>query len=133
MQVQPYLDFDGRCDEAIEFYKRALGAEVKALHRFKDSPPGMCPPGSEEKVMHAHLSIGDAVLLASDGYCQGQKSFQGFSLALNLADETKAQQLFSALSDGGQVKMPMSKTFFASRFGMVADRFGVTWMIHVAA
>ncbi len=133
MQVQPYLDFDGRCDEAIEFYKRALGAEVKALHRFKESPPGTCPPGSEEKVMHAHLVIGDAVLLASDGYCQGQKSFQGFSLALNLADETKAEQLFSALSDGGQVKMPLTKTFFASRFGMVADRFGVTWMIHVAA
>lgn len=133
MQVQPYLDFDGRCDEAIEFYKRALGAEVKSLHRFKESPPGSCPPGMEDKIMHAHLSIGDTAVLASDGYCKGQKQFQGFSLALNLTDEGKADQVFGALSDGGQVQMPLSKTFFASRFGMVADRFGVTWMIHVAA
>jgi PhnB protein len=87
----------------------------------------------EDKVMHAHLSIGDAALLASDGHCQRNKSFEGFSLALNLADEAKAEKLFAALSDGGQVQMPLTKTFFASRFGMVADRFGVTWMIHVAA
>ena len=133
MLVQPYLTLDGRCDEAIEFYQRALGAKVTMLMRFKDSPdPGSCPPGSENKVMHASLQIGDSTVLASDGRCQGRPSFEGFSLSLTASDEAEAERLFAGLADGGQVQMPLAKTFFAARFGMVADRFGVPWMIYVA-
>lgn len=137
MSIQPYLFFDGRCEEAIEFYRKTLGAEVTMLMRYKDSPepqqPGTMPPGSEEKVMHANLRIGDATLMASDGRCLGQPSFQGFALSLNAPDDAEAERLFAALGDGGQVQMPMSKTFFSSRFGMVADRFGVGWMVIVMA
>ena len=134
MQVQPYLFFDGRCDEALEFYQGAIGAEVTMLMRFKDSPdPGMCPAGAEDKVMHASLRIGDSIVLASDGRCQGRPSFEGFALSLTVPDDAAAERLFAALGDGGQVQMPLAKTFFASRFGMVADRFGVPWMIYVAA
>ena len=134
MQVQPYLFFDGRCDEAVEFYRTALGAEVTMLMRFKESPdPGMCRPGAEDKVMHSSLRIGDATVLASDGRCEGQASFRGFALSLTVADQSEAERLFSALSNGGQVQMPLAKTFFSPRFGMVADRFGVSWMILVAA
>jgi PhnB protein len=134
MQVQPYLFFDGRCDEALEFYQGAIGAEVTMLMRFKDSPdPGMCPAGAEDKVMHASLRIGDSTVLASDGRCQGRPSFEGFALSLTVPDDAAAERLFAALADGGQVQMPLAKTFFASRFGMVADRFGVPWMIYVAA
>ena len=135
MQVQPYLFFDGRCEEAIEFYRKTLGAEVTMLMRFKDSPephePGMIPPGAEEKVMHANLRIGDTSVMASDGHCLGQPVFQGFALSLTVADDAEAERLFAALADGGQVQMPLSKTFFSSRFGMVADRFGVGWMVIV--
>ena len=137
MQVQPYLFFDGRCEEAVEFYKGALGARVEMLMRFKDAPeqppPGMVPPGSEAKVMHACLRIGDTALMASDGRCQGHPSFQGFSLSLTAADEAEADRLFAALAEGGQVQMPLGKTFFSPRFGMVADRFGVSWMVVVQA
>ncbi len=136
MQVQPYLFFDGRCDEALEFYRRTLRAEVTMLMRFKDSPephqPGMVPPGSENKVMHTSFRIGDTTVMASDGRCQGQPSFQGFSLSLTVPDDAEAERRFAVLADGGQVQMPLTKTFFASRFGMVADRFGVSWMIIVA-
>ena len=135
MQIQPYLFFDGRCEEAVEFYKRALGAKVEMLMRYKDSPeapqPGMVPPGSENKVMHSSLRIGDAVVMASDGHCAGKPSFQGFSLSLTARDEAEADRLFGALADGGQVQMPLGKTFFSPRFGMVADRFGVSWMVIV--
>jgi PhnB protein len=131
--VQPYLLFDGRCEEAVEFYRNALGAEVTMLARFKDSPdPGMCAPGAGDKVMHACLRIGDSTIMASDGRCEGRPSFQGFSLSLTVPDETEAERLFASLGDGGQVQMPLAKTFFSPRFGMVADRFGVSWMIHVA-
>jgi PhnB protein len=134
--VQPYLFFDGRCEEAIEFYRGALGAEVTMLMRFKDSPeppkPGMCAPGSENKVMHASLRIGETTVLASDGRCEGRPSFQGFALSLTVPDEAAAERLFAALAKGGQVQMPLAKTFFSPRFGMVADRFGVSWMIYVA-
>ncbi len=137
MQIQPYLFFDGRCEEAIEFYRGALGAEVTMLLRFKDSPeppqPGMVPPGAENKVMHASLRIGDTTVLASDGRCQGQPRFEGFSLSLTVANEAEADRLFAALATGGQVRMPLTKTFFSPRFGMVADRFGVSWMVYVAS
>jgi PhnB protein len=137
MRVQPYLFFDGRAEEAIKFYRRALGAEVTALMRFKDNPepppPGTIPAGSEEKVMHASFRIGETEVLASDGRCAGQPSFQGFSLALTVSDDAEAERLFSVLGEGGQVQMPLARTFFSSRFGMVADRFGVSWMIVVAS
>jgi PhnB protein len=136
MQVQPYLFFDGRCDEAVEFYRSKLGAEVTMLMRFKDSPephqPGMVPPGSENKVMHTSFRIGDTTVMASDGRCLGRPSFQGFSLSLTVPNDAEAERLFASLGDGGQVQMPLAKTFFSSRFGMVADRFGVSWMIIVA-
>ena len=133
MQVQPYLFFDGRCEEAIEFYKKALGAKVEMLMRFEESPeppqPGCVSPGSDDKVMHASFSIGDTSIMASDGQCQGKPSFQGFSLSLTAADDAEAERLFAAISSGGQVQMPLGKTFFASSFGMAADRFGVSWMV----
>jgi PhnB protein len=136
VQLQPYLFFDGRCEEAIEYYKKALGAKVEMLMRFKDSPepadPGMCPAGSENKIMHASLKIGDTSVMASDGQCNGKPSFQGFSLSLTVGDEGEAERLFKALADGGQVQMPLTKTFFSPRFGMLADRFGVMWMLMVA-
>ena len=136
MLVQPYLFLDGRCEEAVEFYRRALGAEVEMMMRFRDCPepaqPGMVPPGAEDKVMHAALRIGDTMVLASDGRCLGQPEFSGFALSLTAADEAEADRLFAALADGGQVQMPLSKTFFSPRFGMVADRFGVSWMVYVA-
>lgn len=133
MQVQPYLDFNGRCEEAIEFYRRALGAEVTSLHRFKDSPDSnMASPAIAEKIMHANLRIGENTVSASDGHCNGQQNFQGFSLALNVANEAEGQRVFAALSQGGQVRMPFTKTFFSPGFGMLADRFGVSWMVHVA-
>jgi len=137
MQVQPYLFFDGRCEEAIGFYREAIGAKVEMLMRMKDSPeppqPGMCPPGSENKVMHAALRVGETMVMASDGRCLGKPSFQGFSLSLDAKDEPDAKRLFNALADGGQVQMPLGKTFFAPCFGMVADRFGVSWMVIVLA
>ena len=133
MQVQPYLFFDGRSEEAVEFYRKPLGAEVKIL-RYKDNPepqPGMVPAGSENKVMHAHLRIGDTSIMASDGRCQGKPSFQGFSLTLTVPNDAEAERLFGVLAEGGQAQMPLTKTFFSSRFGMLADRFGVGWMIIV--
>lgn len=135
MQVQPYLFFDGRCEEAVEFYRRTLGAEVTMLMRFKDSPeppqPGMCPPGSADKIMHTSFRIGDTTVMASDGRCQGQPSFQGFSLSIAVPNEGEAERRFNALAEGGQVQMPLAKTFFSPRFGMVVDRFGVSWMVIV--
>jgi len=137
MHVIPYLFFDGRCEEAIEFYRRAIGAEVVALMRYRDSPepppPGMVAPGSENKVMHSTLRVGDTTVMASDGECGGKASFQGFSLSLNFRDEAEAERKFAALADGGQVQMPLAKTFFSPKFGMLTDRFGVGWMVHVEA
>ena len=135
VQVQPYLFFDGRCEEAIRFYRSALGAELEMLMRFKDSPepqqPGMVPPGGQDKVMHAQFRVGDTTVMASDGRCQGHPSFQGFALSLTVPTEADAERLFAALADGGQIQMPLTKTFFSPRFGMVADRFGVSWMVLV--
>ncbi len=137
MQVQPYLFFDGRCEEAIEFYKSTLGAKVEMLIRMKDSPephpPGMCPPGSENNVMHASLRIGDTLVMASDGMGmrKGKPEFKGFSLSVDAANEAEADRLFAALGKGGQVEMPLARTFYSPRFGAVADRFGVSWMIIV--
>jgi len=136
MQIQPYLFFEGRAEEAAEFYKRQLGAEVEMLMRNKDAPekppPGMLPPNSENKVMHMALKIGGTTVLGSDGNCNGKPNFQGFSLSLTVRDEAEATKVFAALADGGQVHMPLAKTFFSPSFGMLADRFGVGWMVYVA-
>jgi PhnB protein len=135
MQVQPYLFFDGRCEEAAEFYKRTVGAEIIAMIRFKESPepPVGMAPGSENKVMHLALKIGDSLLMASDGNNSGATNFHGFSLALSVKTTGEADRLFSALADGGQVRMPLTQTFFSPRFGMLADRFGLGWMIMTEA
>jgi PhnB protein len=133
MEVQPYLFFDGRCDEALEFYKKAVGAKVGMLMRWKDSPDkSMCTPSNADKVMHSQFEIGDTKVLASDGRNSGQPNFHGFALAISANSEAEADKMFAALGDGGQVTMPMSETFFSPRFGMLADKFGVQWMILVA-
>lgn len=133
--LQPYLFFNGHADEAIEFYKSALGAEVQMLMRFKESPephqPGMLPPDSGEKVMHAQLLLGGTVLMLSDGRCMGAPDFEGFALSLAVATGAEADRFFAALADGGQVQMPLAKTFYSPSFGMVTDKFGVLWMIMV--
>jgi PhnB protein len=135
MLVQPYLNFDGRCEEALEFYKKALGAEVTMLIRNNEAPesppPGMLPPGAEKKVLHASLKIGDSTVMASDGHCKGEAKFQGITLNLTLNTVEEADRYFAALSQGGAVQMPLSKTFFSPSFGMLADKFGVNWMIYV--
>ena len=133
MQVQPYLFFEGRCEEALDYYRKTLGAEVQMLMRYKDSPEpvqGKAPPG--DKVMHAAFRIGDTTLMASDGHALGKPSFQGFSLSLTVASDAEAERKFAALADGGKVLQPLIKTFFSSRFGMLNDRFGVGWLIMVA-
>lgn len=133
MRVQPYLSFEGRCEEALEFYRSAVGAEVAALMRFSESPdPGMNPPGSENKVMHSSFRIGESELMATDGNCGGGATFSGISLTLTGKDDEETARLFNALADGGKVGMPLEKTFFASSFGMLTDRFGVGWMVITA-
>jgi PhnB protein len=133
-QIQPYLFFEGRTEEALEFYRNALGAETAFLMKYKDSPDGSakCPDGStppSEKVMHAAFKIGESLLMASDGYCSGKPNFGGFSLSYPAKDEADAKRRFDALAAGGQVQMPLGETFFAKAFGMVQDKFGVAWMV----
>ena len=131
MQVQPYLFFDGRCEEALNFYKKAVGAEVKTLMRWKDNPDPACNVADKNKIMHADFKLGDATVLASDGNAEGKTEFKGFALTIAAKTVAEAEKLFAALSDGGNVQMPMMKTFFSERFGMLADKFGVGWMILV--
>ena len=137
MQVQPNLFFDGRCEEALEHYKTALGASVQMLMRFDESPeappPDKVAPGSGRKIMHASFTIGDTEVMASDGYAKGQPEFKGFSLSIRTRSEAEADRVFAALADGGQVQMPLGKTFFSPKFGMLTDRFGVAWMVMVDA
>jgi PhnB protein len=133
MQVQPYLFFDGRAEEALEFYRAKLGAEVQMLMRFKECPDSMPNPPPGDKVMHSSFRIGETTVMASDGNCGGRPAFQGFSLSISAPDEASAKRFFDALADGGQVQMPLGKTFFAPAFGMVADRFGVSWMVIAGA
>lgn len=135
MVVQPYLFFDGRCEEAVEFYQKAVGAKVEMTMRFKDAPQpppaDKVKPGSENKIMHTSFKIGDSVVMASDGYAGGKPTFAGFSLSLTVANAAEADRAFNALADGGQITMPIGKTFWSERFGMVTDRFGVGWMVNV--
>jgi PhnB protein len=133
MQVQSYLMFNGRTEEAIEFYKKALGAQVEMVLRFKDAPEGQCAPGPENKIMHSSFKIGDTVMMASDGMCSGDaaQEFKGISLTLNPKTEAECERLFNALADGGTVHQPLIQTFFSPKFGVVSDRFGVNWMVLV--
>ena len=130
MNVEPYLFFEGRTEEALQFYQQKLGAKIEAIIRYKENPePKYNPPNSENKVMHALFLIGDTKVMASDGNCAGKPSFQGFALTINAASPADAEKRFNALAEGGQVQMPLNETFFAKSFGMVADRFGVSWMV----
>ncbi|HVO02694.1 MAG TPA: VOC family protein [Candidatus Cybelea sp.] len=132
MSIQPYLFFDGRAEEALAFYKKVLGAKEQMVMRYKDAPKeaqANMKPGSLDKIMHMSFKIGETDLMGSDGHCNGQPKFEGFSLSYGAKDEADAERVFKALSEGGQVRMPMEKTFFASKFGMLADKFGVGWMI----
>ncbi len=138
MKVESYLMFEGRCDEALEFYRHALGAQVTMLMRYKDNPEpaagqgcadGGGPGPTPEMVMHAEFTVGETTLMASDGMGSGKASFQGISLALSPANAADAKRYFDALADGGKVQMPLTRTFFSQAFGMVADRFGVPWMV----
>lgn len=137
MLVQPYLSFEGRAEEAIEFYKKAVGAKVTMMMRNKEAaeqpPPGMMPPNSGDKIMHSSLTIGDSVVMATDGMITGKPNFDGISLALTADSDDHAKKLFDALAEGGQVTMPLNKTFFASSFGMLKDKFGVHWMVVTGA
>lgn len=135
MKIQPYLFFDGRAEEALEFYKKTLGVQQQMLMRFSENPeppqPGMVPPGSENKVMHMAFMLGESLIMGSDGCNTGTPNFQGFCLSINPRDEAEAKTLVAALGEGGQVAMPLAKTFYARCFGMVTDKFGVCWMINV--
>ena len=133
MKVQAYVTFGGRCEEALEFYKKAVGAEVKDLLRWKDSPDAAMqpPPGYEEKVMNASFRIGDTELMADDGMGAKEVEFKGLTLALSVADDAEAKRVFTALGEGGSVQMPLAKTFWTSSFGMLTDKFGVPWMVNV--
>lgn len=139
MTIQPYLFFDGRCEEAIEFYKKALDAKVEMMMRFKEGPPaapgescaGPAPDG--DKIMHACFRVGDDAIMASDGMASGNPRFEGISLSLTVPTEAEADKKFAALGEGGKVQMPLAKTFFSPKFGMVADKFGVSWMVIVEA
>lgn len=135
MNVQPYLFFEGRCDEALDFYTNALGTRVDMLMRNREAPepppPGMLPPGSEDKVMHASFRVGDTEVMLSDGRCSGSAKFDGFALSIEAVDEADARRKFDAMVAGGQVTMPLGRTFWSPCFGMLKDRFGVHWMITV--
>ena len=134
MHTQIYRFFDGRAEEALDFYKKTLGAEVEMLMRYKDAPPEAkegCAPGTENKVMHSSFKLGDQRVMASDGYAKGNPEFKGFSLSLATKDEAEAEKVFAALGEGGQVHQPLIKTFFSPKFGMVQDKFGVGWMVLV--
>ena len=133
MQLEPYLFFEGRCEEAARFYEKAVSAKIGRLLRFKDSPDQrLCGGVESNKVMHMTLQIGDQTIMASDGQCQGSQAYQGFALSLTVNDEAEAERRFNALAEGGQVTQPLMKTFFSPRFGMLTDRFGVSLMIHAA-
>ena len=135
MQVHSYLFFEGRCEEAIAFYEKTLGAKRGMLMRYGESPEscpeGMIPPGSENKIMHAEFTIGDTMVMASDGMVSGKPKFDGFSLSVDFSDVAAAEKAFHALADGGEVGMKLDETFYAKIFGMVKDRFGMNWMVIV--
>jgi len=137
MYVRACLSFEGRCAEAIRFYRNALGAEVQLLMRHGDNPEpppsGALPPGAEDRIRHASLRVGDTIVMASDNHCGGKPRFEGFSLSLAVPTDAAAEQALGRLCDGGQLRMPLARTFWSSRVGMLVDRFGVSWMVTVPA
>ena len=135
MKIEPLITFGGRCEEALEFYKQSVGAEVTALMRWKESPDTAMksPVGFEEKIMHANFRVGETELMADDGMSEKPAEFKGMTLAIEAADDAEARRVFTALGEGGQVTMPLMKTFWTSSFGMLTDKFGVPWMVNVAA
>ena len=134
--ITPYLTFGGRCEEALEFYRKALGAEVEMVMRFNESPepppPSMLPAGFEKKIMHASFRVRGVPLMATDG-CDDRTKFDGVRLALAVPNEAAAREAFDALADGGSVQMPLTRTFWSPWFGMLTDRFGLGWMVTVSA
>ncbi len=130
-KVQPYLFFDGRCEEALEFYKKAIGAEIGMLMRVKDAPDQGGAHAPADKIMHASFFVGNTLIMASDGFAKGQPKFEGFCLSISAKDEADTERMFSALGAGGEVTQPIIKTFFSPAFGMVRDKFGVHWMVLV--
>ena len=137
MLVQTYLSFEGRCEEALEFYGRHLGAKVQMMMRYKDAPQpppeDKVPGGSQNKIMHSTFTIGDTTLMASDGYCTGKPNLKGFSLSIAVTEPAEADRIFTALAAGGEVTMPLAQTFWSPRFGMLTDKFGLCWMVNVLA
>lgn len=134
MTIQPYLFFEGRAEEALAFYGKVLGAKSEMVMKYKEMPdpqPGSIPPGGENKIMHMSFRIGDATIMGSDGHCSGSPKFGGFALTYNAKDAAEAERVFKSLSEGGEVRMPLCKTFFSPAFGMLADKFGLGWMIIV--
>ena len=145
MSVQAYLCFDGRCEEALEFYSAKLGAQVQEIMLFSEAPPmpeshegtasegcGAMPPGAENKILHASFQLGDSIVMASDGMNSGQPKFEGFSLAHSVKTDEETKRIFDLLAEEGKIEMPLEPTFWTSSFGMVADKFGVSWMIMTA-
>lgn len=131
MQVNPYISYNGNCEEALKFYQKALGARIEATHRYADAPPEMpCPPDYKNKIMHARVTIDGEVLMASDAPPGHYKPAQGFSVSLQVEDPADAERRFNALADGGSVNMPFGKTFFSKGFGMCVDKFGIPWMVN---
>jgi len=135
MDVQTTLNFYGRTEEAVAFYGRAVDAETLFLLRFRDRPDyAQSRPGLEDKIFHATLRLGATLVMASDCGCEhspSEAAFAGFSLALRVETPEKAERFFNALSEGGQVQIPMRETFFATRYGIVVDRFGLSWKIMI--
>ena len=134
MKVQAYISYRGRCEEALEFYKRSIGAEVIGLMRWKESLDATmkAPPGFEEKVMNASFRVGDTLMMADDSPGEAPAEYKGMTLAIEVADDVEAQRVFTALVEGGKVTMALAKTFWTSSFGMLTDKFGVPWMVNVA-
>ncbi len=137
MHVQPYLFFNGRCEEALAFYRDALGAEVEMVMRFRESPEpcpdGMLAPGWEDKIMHASFKVGSTSVMLSDGMRPGAAAFEGVSLSISVATAAEADRIFAALAKGGEIQMPIGRTFWSPRFGAVKDRLGVSWMVNAEA
>lgn len=132
LAVEPYIFFGGRCEEALEFYAKVMGGEILGLMRFSDSPePYSVQPGKENKIMHASVRVGQTTFMASDGSCEGEQGFDGFSMAIKVPDQAAAERVFNALAEGGKVKMPLTKTFWTSGFGMLEDKFGLGWMVSI--
>jgi len=134
MNLQPYVFFNGRCEEALNFYTEKLGAQVTFKMLFKDAPPpdpnNPSRPELADKIMHANVQLGSSTWMASDGNCDPAAGpFNGFSLSLTIEDIAAAEKCFNALAEGGQVVMPFGQTFWSKGFGMVVDRFGLMWMI----